>query len=63
MRTVQPGVYLHYKGKRYRVYGEAVKSGTEDSRREAGAVNGLDCGEAVSGSKENARALVARAVR
>lgn len=41
MRRVKPGVWRHWKGKCYRVYGEAVKSGTEDSspaKRERHAV-------------------------
>lgn len=30
---VKPGVYRHYKGKEYDVYGEAIQSGTEDSEQ------------------------------
>lgn len=33
MEKIKPGVYRHYKGKEYDVYGEVILSGTEDSEQ------------------------------
>ncbi len=30
MEKIKPGIYRHYKGKEYNVYGEVILSGTED---------------------------------
>ena len=33
MRKIELGIYRHYKGKEYDVYGEAILSGTEDGEQ------------------------------
>lgn len=33
MKKIEPGVYRHYKGHEYDVYGEAILSGTEDGKQ------------------------------
>lgn len=38
MGKIRPGVYRHYKGKYYDVYGEAISAGNEDSGTEVFAV-------------------------